>query len=47
VVAVAARNSVLGGYLTGLLGPPTIAAGDVMAWNAAHSEAIHRFVPNS
>jgi hypothetical protein len=34
VVAVAARNSVLGDYLTGLLGPPTVAAGDVLAWSA-------------
>jgi hypothetical protein len=34
VVAVAARNSVLGDYLTGLLGPPTVAVGDVLAWSA-------------
>jgi hypothetical protein len=32
VVAVAARNSVLGDYLIGLLGPPAVAVGDVMAW---------------
>jgi hypothetical protein len=32
VVAVAVRNSVLGSYLTGLLGPPAVVAGDVMAW---------------
>jgi hypothetical protein len=36
VVAVAARNSVLGDYLTGLLGPPTVAVGDVMAWRTKH-----------
>jgi hypothetical protein len=36
VVAVAARNSVLGDYLTVLLGPPTVAAGDVMAWRTKH-----------
>ena len=36
VVAVAARNSVLGDYLTVVLGPPTVAAGDVMAWPAKH-----------
>jgi hypothetical protein len=35
VVAVAARNSVLGDYLTGLLGSPTVAVGDVMAWREA------------
>jgi hypothetical protein len=33
VVAVAARNSVLGDYLAGLLGPPTVAVGDVLAWS--------------
>ncbi|MGD0063094.1 MAG: hypothetical protein ABSB76_06615 [Streptosporangiaceae bacterium] len=32
VVAVATRNSLLGRYLTALLGPPTAAAGDVLAW---------------
>jgi len=32
VVAVAIRNSVLGDYLTSLLGPPAVVAGDVMAW---------------
>jgi hypothetical protein len=32
VVAVAARNSVLGDYLVGLLGPPSVTVGDVMAW---------------
>jgi hypothetical protein len=32
VVAVTLRNSVLGGYLTNLLGPPSVVAGDVMAW---------------
>jgi hypothetical protein len=32
VVAVAARNSVLADYLVGVLGPPAVAAGDVMAW---------------
>jgi hypothetical protein len=32
VVAVATRNSVLGRYLTALLGPPAAAAGDVLAW---------------
>jgi len=36
VVAVAARNSALGGYLAGLLGPPTVAVGDVLAWSAKH-----------
>ena len=34
IVAVAARNSVLGDYLTVLLGPPQVAAGDVLAWPA-------------
>jgi hypothetical protein len=34
VVAVTARNSVLGDYLFNLLGPPTVAAGDVLAWRA-------------
>ncbi|HYB16084.1 MAG TPA: hypothetical protein VEF71_11510 [Streptosporangiaceae bacterium] len=47
VVAVAAPNSVLGDYLTVLLGPPAAAAGDVMAWSAKHSEAIASFVPDS
>jgi hypothetical protein len=32
VVAVAARNSVLGDYLVGLLGSPSVTVGDVMAW---------------
>ena len=32
VVAVAKLNSRLGQYLTGLLGPPAIVAGDVLAW---------------
>ena len=32
VVAVAVRNSVLADYLTGLLGPPAVVTGDVMAW---------------
>jgi hypothetical protein len=32
VVAVAARNSVLGDYLVGLLGPPSVTVDDVMAW---------------
>ena len=32
VVAVAARNSVLGDYLIGLLGPPSVTVGDVLAW---------------
>jgi hypothetical protein len=32
VVAVTVRNSVLGGYLTNLLGPPSVVTGDVMAW---------------
>ncbi len=32
VVAVTVRNSVLGDYLTSLLGPPAVVAGDVMAW---------------
>jgi len=36
VVAVAARNSVLGDYLAGLLGPPTVAVGDVLAWSVKH-----------
>ena len=33
VVAVTARNSVLGDYLTSLLGPPSVVVGNVMAWN--------------
>ena len=32
VVAVVARNTLLGDYLTALLGPPVASAGDVMAW---------------
>ncbi|HEV2253531.1 MAG TPA: hypothetical protein VGS06_10085, partial [Streptosporangiaceae bacterium] len=32
VVAVAVRNSILADYLTTLLGPPAVIAGDVMAW---------------
>jgi hypothetical protein len=32
VVAVATRDSVLGRYLTVVLGPPAAAAGDVLAW---------------
>jgi hypothetical protein len=32
VVAVTARNSLLGEYLTAVLGPPSAAAGDVLAW---------------
>jgi hypothetical protein len=32
IVAVAPRTSVLGSYLTSLLGPPQVAAGDVLAW---------------
>ena len=35
VVAVAARNSVLGDYLISLLGPPSAVAGDVLAWRVA------------
>jgi hypothetical protein len=32
VVAVTVRNSILGNYLTDLLGPPSVVVGDVMAW---------------
>ena len=32
VVAVTLRNSILGKYLTNLLGPPSVVTGDVMAW---------------
>ncbi len=32
VVAVAGRNSLLGSYLTALLGPPVTEAGDILAW---------------
>ena len=32
VVAVTARSSALGRYLTALLGPPSQVTGDVMAW---------------
>jgi hypothetical protein len=32
VVAVAARNSILGEYLSVLLGPPQVVAGDILAW---------------
>jgi hypothetical protein len=32
VVAVTVRNSILGHYLTNLLGPPSVVAGDIMAW---------------
>jgi hypothetical protein len=32
VVAVATPDSLLGRYLTALYGPPTAAAGDVIAW---------------
>ncbi|HLN67473.1 MAG TPA: hypothetical protein VK280_09375 [Streptosporangiaceae bacterium] len=34
VVAVTVRNSVLGDYLTNLLGPPSVVVGNVMAWNS-------------
>jgi hypothetical protein len=33
VVAVTVRNSRLGEYLTGLLGPPSLVTGDIMAWH--------------
>jgi hypothetical protein len=32
IVAVVRQNSVLGWYLTVLLGPPQVSAGDVLAW---------------
>jgi hypothetical protein len=32
VVAVTVQNSVLGRYLTSLLGPPSVVTGDIMAW---------------
>jgi hypothetical protein len=32
VVAVAVRHSILGHYLTNLLGPPSVVVGDIMAW---------------
>ena len=32
IVAIAKPDSVLGDYLTALLGPPQVAAGDVLAW---------------
>jgi hypothetical protein len=32
VVAVTLRNSVLGRYLTRLLGAPSVVTGDIMAW---------------
>jgi len=32
VVAVTVRNSILGNYLTNLLGPPSVVTGTVMAW---------------
>ena len=32
VVAVARLGSRLGQYLTGLLGPPAVVVGDVLAW---------------
>jgi hypothetical protein len=32
VVAVTVRNSILGRYLTNLLGPPSVVVGDIMAW---------------
>ena len=35
IVAIAKPNSVLGDYLTVLLGPPQVAAGDVLAWRAS------------
>jgi hypothetical protein len=34
VVAVTTRNSLLGNYLLALLGPPSAAMGDVLAWRA-------------
>ncbi len=37
VVAVTKRNSLLGRYLTALLGPPAAAAGDVLAWRVSPS----------
>ena len=33
VVAVTVRSSVLGDYLTSLLGPPSVVVGDIMAWH--------------
>jgi hypothetical protein len=33
VMAVTVPNSLLGEYLTGLLGPPELVAGDIMAWH--------------
>ena len=35
IVAVAKPDSLLGDYLTVLLGPPQVAAGDVLAWRAS------------
>ena len=35
VVAVAKPNSRLGQYLTVLLGPPAVVAGDVLAWRTS------------
>jgi hypothetical protein len=32
VVAVAEKGSRLGRYLTALLGPPTVASGEVLGW---------------
>jgi hypothetical protein len=32
VVAVTVRHSILGHYLTNLLGPPSVVVGDIMAW---------------
>ena len=37
IVAIAAPDSVLGDYLTVLLGPPQVAAGDVLAWRRSGS----------
>ncbi len=45
IVAIAKPNSVLGDYLTVLLGPPQVTAGDVLAWR--RSGASPRFPADS
>ena len=41
VVAVTKPDSLLGRYLTDLLGPPAVAAGDVLAWRTRHVTFSH------
>ena len=44
VVAIAKPNSVLGDYLTLLLGPPQVATGDVLAWRSSGGPCPRGFI---